>query len=874
MKQYGIELVIQDKGFQEGLARYVSAQKQIERVTQQATQAIGVSWNEAAKHWQDASGKFVKVSDVVQRLEELKSKFPPVASDSEKAGQGIKKAGDEAQKAEPKFKGLGSAAEQGARQAGAAFSGLGRIIETALGTALGLIGAQLFTKFLGQLESPLTVLQKWGSGVHELGESFGFSDETAAGFAAAMKHVGMEVEEGYSGISFFIRQLQNTKDQMSDAAETYGRTAQDISKSHSQTLAKIAEDWQQQQADAAENIAAVWSDLAEKKTEIETGLAERVADINDNLQQRLSDIAEQRAELVKDTANSLKDVDKSLAKSLKTEHDPRKRRELKQEAAERKQQIREEAAEREKALLKQEQREREAAAKQIALAERTAAKQIETAERAAEKQVAAIEKGLARQGVAMTKAIKEANAAMADSMSKAGQALSDVTTRSQLSKGLKALGLTIKDVTDEAGEFTEEGLYKIMDAFKELPEGVKSSAVAMQLFGKGGMEWMAFLRQGSQGLEQWKKNAIALGLGVRTDEIKKLNRATADANLAFTGLGVTLGQALLPIATTIFESFNKIALQVMPLFQDLGKRMSDGLEAGGVEGMVAAFQAWWNDPKVQAGLQKAGQIIGDMFGGFLKAVIGAVGFVGGILKVLFNKFTEWANGEGKTTIDSTMQSLGKILADSLAAFLGVVANIAGVMWSLCSSLNKWMLTDGKAWFGVLSQNFAYGLIEGIKGQMATVDWASVLYDAAQMAVTGLKNSIMATLPGQVMGALGTAQDVTGLKPDYSYAPSWMQDTSWMKDMLHGLFGGSKQTGGPIPNTGMYRLHAGEYVLNPQQTRMMMPLLAGATTNNYVTFSHQWTGSPSSFDRRAIERIAEDAGMRGMRKVIGGRRVPI
>lgn len=78
-------------------------------------------------------------------------------------------------------------------------------------------------------------------------------------------------------------------------------------------------------------------------------------------------------------------------------------------------------------------------------------------------------------------------------------------------------------------------------------------------------------------------------------------------------------------------------------------------------------------------------------------------------------------------------------------------------------------------------------------------------------------------------------------------------------------------GGWVPRTGPALVHAGEYVLNRQQAMAWAPVLSrpNMTSNNF-TFSHTWNGAPASFDRRDVERIAENAAYRGLSRVLPGR----
>lgn len=75
-------------------------------------------------------------------------------------------------------------------------------------------------------------------------------------------------------------------------------------------------------------------------------------------------------------------------------------------------------------------------------------------------------------------------------------------------------------------------------------------------------------------------------------------------------------------------------------------------------------------------------------------------------------------------------------------------------------------------------------------------------------------------------------------------------------------------GGPVPRTGMAMVHAGEYVLNRRQVAALAPMLAHNTTHNNYSFSNTWNGAVSGTDRGSVERWAEDAAYRGIRRAMG------
>lgn len=76
-------------------------------------------------------------------------------------------------------------------------------------------------------------------------------------------------------------------------------------------------------------------------------------------------------------------------------------------------------------------------------------------------------------------------------------------------------------------------------------------------------------------------------------------------------------------------------------------------------------------------------------------------------------------------------------------------------------------------------------------------------------------------------------------------------------------------GGWMNRTGPALVHAGEYVLNPMQARLMAPVLASPNySRTTYNFSHTWNGAAGTMDRREIERIVETATYRSIRQVVG------
>lgn len=820
-----------------------------------------------------------------------------------------------------------SRAESATRQTASAMSALGNTISTALGTAIGFLSAQAIPQITGAIMGPINATRTWGEQLDSLGDIFGLTDTAGAGFAIAMKKVGISVDEGAGSFSYFSRQVAATKDQLADAASTYATATGDIASAHADAVNKISRDWQAAQADAADNIATVWRDLAEKRADIEQSEADQIASINEGLQERLSDIADQRAKLDRDTSKSLSKLTEDTRDRLRSARSARERRQIRKDAAERKQEILEEAAERKRELDKQEAREKEHAAKQIALAEKVAQKQIDAAEKAAEKQTAAIEKALAKQQKAMQEQTAEANKQAAKQMQAAAKALSDVSDRSPLSKALKALGLDFKKTTNESRPF-EERLGDIMDAFAKLPAGVDASAIAINLFGRAGIKWLDFLRQGRKGLEEAKKLGIDLGLVLDSSQAEQFGRSLNMLQLSFDALGINIGRVVLPVVNELVTGFTQFMnLDLVPAIRKLADRIMTAFKAGGIEGaagefwkaltepsgifdqlgklvarirdwftngdgskilkgagsafsaVVSGFNEWAGGPEAQTAITAVTKTIGDAVMAGIQLILAAAEKVAQVMSALTESLLKWVESPaGQTAIEKITQAIAKIVFDSLGKLLSSDERGRTMVQSLGDNLMR-AVQNLSSFIARIGGTLAGSLIGGVVSNFVGADTAQRIKQAISDAFTGVIDILIA--PGGPLIGLATklangfwsaftsvwSQVTKGWNPLSGISPTTIGSAGGSAGGSSGFFA----NGGPVRRTGWGHLEAGEWVLNRQQAMMLAPMLTRPnTTSNNITFSHTWNGAPASFDRGEVQRIAEDAAYRGLSRVLPGR----
>lgn len=112
----------------------------------------------------------------------------------------------------------------------------------------------------------------------------------------------------------------------------------------------------------------------------------------------------------------------------------------------------------------------------------------------------------------------EASGGSMETLGAAAKALSvnmnkAVDPTSDMARILKKIGV------DAAGT-TTDALMRIADVFKAMPDGVKKTALAIELFGKAGQDMIPFLNQGASGIDALTEKAKELGIVMSGDLVK------------------------------------------------------------------------------------------------------------------------------------------------------------------------------------------------------------------------------------------------------------------------------------------------------------------------------------------------------------------
>ena len=149
-------------------------------------------------------------------------------------------------------------------------------------------------------------------------------------------------------------------------------------------------------------------------------------------------------------------------------------------------------------------------------------------------------------------------------------ALQEHASMAALANGLKYLSRNMNDmaqgigeakasferlgikVTDANGNLrrVDDVLYEIADKFKALPNETEKAALAMEIFGRSGIELVPFLNMGSEEIRRLGEEADKLGIVLSSANVKRF-KAYSDqvtkVQQGLSGLRMTIATALLPI---------------------------------------------------------------------------------------------------------------------------------------------------------------------------------------------------------------------------------------------------------------------------------------------------------------------------------------
>lgn len=255
------------------------------------------------------------------------------------------------------------------------------------------------------------------------------------------------------------------------------------------------------------------------------------------------------------------------------------------------------------------------------------------------------------------------------------------------------------------------------------------------------------------------------------------------------------------------------------------------------------------------------------------------------MEKLVKALDDWA--QSPDTVEQ-MQAIGARLANDILDGIGRLFDNPGESENLLTRLARsiWNAVQSLAsFFANIGANIGSGIVKGILSRFldgATAQylangfrsllyqWLAILLapggalpEIGRRIAQGLMDSISANfkmpqlLPSSTGGGSSGMGTTTSGGAQTLLNATLAQLTSTFQSLKLATIP-QYQAGGFVPATGPAILHAGEYVLPARPSRTLLQTL---------NFSHTWNGAATAFDRHEIERVAEDAAYRGIRRVM-------
>ncbi len=148
------------------------------------------------------------------------------------------------------------------------------------------------------------------------------------------------------------------------------------------------------------------------------------------------------------------------------------------------------------------------------------------------------------------------------------------------------LGLSATTATGQLRP-TEDVLLDVADAFANSKDGAGKAEMAVKLFGRAGLDIVPFLNQGKTGIKGLMDEARHLGLVMSKEDAEAANKFNDELKRLLAqvqGMTYAVGKELIPIMTSLLESFRSLAV-------NSGLQAAMGVIHGSVIELTIAFKA-------------------------------------------------------------------------------------------------------------------------------------------------------------------------------------------------------------------------------------------------------------------------------------------
>lgn len=263
-------------------------------------------------------------------------------------------------------------------------------------------------------------------------------------------------------------------------------------------------------------------------------------------------------------------------------------------------------------------------------------------------------------------------------------------------RSFKELGVTYKDQNGNLLS-ADKMLGSIADKFKDMPDGTKKTALAVDIFGRAGIQMIPMLNEGSAAISKLTEEAKLFGLVIDESSAKsyqEFNDSITRIKGIVVGFRNEIGKELIPVMT---DMMHKIIDWIKMNRELLSQRVKSF-----VAQLVLILHKFW---KMAIVVGKTVANLVELFGGFEKAVgfltkafitflsIKIIAGIGGIVQsvlVAIKAFT--ALGNAALLAQIKMAAIPLAIGAIIAALYLVIEDIVGFFQGKDSALG--LLIDG------------------------------------------------------------------------------------------------------------------------------------------------------------------------------------
>lgn len=286
------------------------------------------------------------------------------------------------------------------------------------------------------------------------------------------------------------------------------------------------------------------------------------------------------------------------------------------------------------------------------------------------------------------------------------------------------LGVSITDTNGNLRD-NETVFYETIDALATVANETERDAMAMEIFGKSAQELNPLILGGADALRQMGAEAEARGLIISQEELDKANefndaldRVKAEGGQSLMLLGVTIGQALLPVLESVIGGISKVLEWMRGLDEGTLKVIMTILAViAAIAPVLIIFgKIATGISAIMSLISTLGPAIAVLTGpvGLVIAAVAAAIAIGVLLWKNWDKIKQFAVNLG-ASLKATFESMKNAIANAFGGVLNGIKTIWAKVVSFMTGLPKQMLSFGK--------NIIQGLINGILGSIGNIGGA-------------------------------------------------------------------------------------------------------------------------------------------------------